>query len=85
MSTRVALFEGATVLGEEGPLLVVGVRPLSVRVETIHGEVKDVRFEDLEVAHGVLDGRVDAVVGPFRQDFESVSEDVVAVRRSARI
>lgn len=75
MSTRVALFEGATILGEEGPLLVVGVRSLSVRVETIHGDVKDIRFEELEVATGMLDGRVDAVVGPFRQDFESVSEN----------
>lgn len=74
MSARVALHEGATILGEEGPLLIVGVRSLSVRVETIHGEVKDLQFNELEVARGVLDGRVDAVVGPFRQDFESVSE-----------
>lgn len=75
MSARVALFEGATILDEEGWLLVIGVRPLSVRVETVHGDVKDIRFEDLEVATGLLNGRADAVVGPFRQDFESVSED----------
>lgn len=75
MSVRVALHDGATIQGEDGrPLLVVGVRPLSVRVETIHGEVLDIRFEDLEVAVGMLDGRVDAVAGPFRHKFESVRE-----------
>lgn len=63
MSARVALFEGATILDEEGWLLVIGVRPLSVRVETVHGDVKDIRFEDLEVATGLLNGRADAVVG----------------------
>lgn len=52
MSARVALHEGATILGQDGPLVVVGVRPLSIRVQTIHGDVDDVRFEDLEVATG---------------------------------
>lgn len=75
MSARVALHEGATVIGAEGPLLVVGVRPLSVRVETIHGEVKDYRLEEIKAARGVFDGRADAVVEPFRHSFEGVSED----------
>lgn len=74
MSARVALHEGATILGQEGPLVVVGVRPLSIRVQTIHGDVDDVRLEDLEVATGVFNGRVDAVVGPFRHRLEGVSE-----------
>ncbi|MEK4242438.1 hypothetical protein NYE39_10595 [Janibacter sp. FSL W8-0316] len=73
MSARVALHEGATILGQDGPLVVVGVRPLSIRVQTIHGDVDDVRFEDLEVATGVFNGRVDAVVGPFRHRFTHTS------------
>lgn len=73
MSTRTELYEGALILTDKGPRIVVGMTPMTFVTRGIDGDIEEIDWREVETAREIFEGRVEAVSYSVTAAWEGLS------------